>query len=42
MMQLFKVALNYERIALDVSRFPAPTLRSGDVLVLNNLAVQKV
>jgi transposase len=40
--QLFEGALNYERFALYVSRFLAPTLRSGDVLVLDNLAVHKI
>jgi transposase len=40
--QLFEGALNYERFALYVSRFLAPTLRRGDVLVLDNLAVHKI
>lgn len=40
--QLFEGALNYERFALYVSQFLAPTLRSGDVLVLDNLAVHKI
>lgn len=35
-------ALNYKRFAWYVSRFLAPTLRSGDVLVLGNLAVHKI
>ncbi|RZJ94138.1 MAG: IS630 family transposase [Hymenobacter sp.] len=41
-MQLFEGALNYERFALYGSRFLAPTLRRGDVLVLANLAVHKI
>jgi len=41
-MQLFEGALNYERFAVYVSRFLAPTLRAGDVLVLDNLAVHKI
>lgn len=41
-MQLFEGALNYKRFALCVSRFLATTLRSGDVLVLGNLAVRKI
>ncbi len=40
--QLFEGALNYKRFALYVSRFLAPTLRSGDVLVLDNLTVHKI
>ena len=40
--QLFEGALNYERFALYVSQFLAPALRSGDVLVLDNLAVHKL
>lgn len=40
--QLFEGALNYQRFALYVSRFLAPTLRRGDVLVLDNLAVHKI
>jgi transposase len=40
--QLFEGALTYKRFALYVSRFLAPTLRSGDVLVLDNLAVHKL
>lgn len=40
--QLFEGALNYERFALYVSQFLAPTLRAGDVLVLDNLAVHKI
>lgn len=40
--QLFEGALNYERFALYVSRFLAPMLRRGDVLVLDNLAVHKI
>ena len=40
--QLFEGALNYERFALYVSQFLAPTLRPGDVLVLDNLAVHKI
>ena len=41
-MQLFEGALNYKHFALYVSRFLAYTLRSGDVLVLDNLAVRKI
>lgn len=41
-MLLFEGALNYKRFALYVSRFLATTLRSGDVLVLDNLAVRKI
>ncbi|GAB3637412.1 hypothetical protein GCM10027422_30020 [Hymenobacter arcticus] len=41
-MQLFEGALNYERFALYVNRFLAPTLRSGDVLGLENLAVHTI
>lgn len=41
-MQLFEGAPNYKRLALYVSRFLAPTLRSGDVLVLDNLAIHKI
>lgn len=41
-MQLFEGALNYERFAWYVSHFLAPTLRSGDVLVLDNLTVHKI
>lgn len=40
--QLFEGALNYERFALYISQFLAPTLRAGDVLVLDNLAVHKM
>lgn len=40
--QLFEGTLNYERFALYISQFPAPTLRAGDVLVLDNLAVHKL
>ncbi len=40
--QLFEGALNYERFALYVSQFLAPTLRAGDVVVLDNLAVHKI
>lgn len=40
--QFFEGALNYERFALYVSRFLAPTLRRGDVLVLDNLSVHKI
>jgi len=40
--QLFEGALNYERFALYISQFLAPTLRAGDVLVLDNLAVHKI
>ncbi|RZJ58401.1 MAG: transposase [Hymenobacter sp.] len=40
--QIFEGALNYERFALYVSQFLAPTLRAGDVLVLDNLAVHKI
>lgn len=40
--QLFEGALNYERFTLYVSQFLAPTLRAGDVLVLDNLAVHKI
>lgn len=41
-MQLFEGALNYERFALYVSQFLAPTLRAGDVLILDNRAVHKI
>lgn len=37
-----KGALNYKRFALYLSRFLVSTLRSGDVLVLDNLAVRKI
>jgi transposase len=40
--QLFEGALNCERCTLYVSRFLAPTLRRGDVLVLDNLAIHKI
>jgi transposase len=40
-MQLFDGALKYKRFAPYVSRFLATTLRSDDVLVLDNLAVRK-
>ena len=40
--QLFEGALNYERFALYISQFLAPTLCAGDVLVLDNLAVHKI
>ncbi|MGI4743384.1 MAG: IS630 family transposase [Janthinobacterium lividum] len=40
--QLFEGALNYERFGLYVSQLLAPTLRTGDVLVLDNLAVHKI
>jgi transposase len=40
--QLIEGALNYKRFALYVSQFLAPTLRAGDVLVLDNLAVHKI
>jgi len=40
--QLLEGALNYERFALYISQFLAPTLRAGDVLVLDNLAVHKM
>jgi transposase len=40
--QLFEGALNYELFALYISQFLAPTLRAGDVLVLDNLAVHKI
>ena len=40
--QLFEGALNYERFARYVSRFLAPMLRSGDVLVLDNLTMHKI
>jgi len=40
--QLFEGALTYQRFAWYVSRVLAPTLRRGDVLVLDNLAVHKI
>ncbi|RZK93338.1 MAG: IS630 family transposase, partial [Hymenobacter sp.] len=40
--QLFEGAFNYERFALYISRFLAPTLRLGDVLVFDNLAGHKL
>ncbi len=42
MVQPFEGALTYARFALYVSRFLAPTLRAGDVLVLDKLAVHKL
>jgi hypothetical protein len=40
--QLLEGPLNYERFSFYASQFLAPTLRRGDVLVLNNLVAHKL